>query len=70
MAKIININDAKQYPNSVLVYGHFSSLHHGHIRFLNAAKSKDKKLVVAVMEIIQKVVNKNFSSIKKKELKY
>ena len=49
MAKIININDAKQYPNSVLVYGHFSSLHHGHIRFLNAAKSKDKKLVVAVM---------------------
>ena len=46
---IIKINDAKKFLGCVLVYGHFSSLHHGHIRFLRAAKEKGDNLFVALM---------------------
>ena len=49
MAIISKLKDIKKLKNSVLVYGHFSSLHHGHIRFLRAAKEKGDKLFVALM---------------------
>ncbi len=49
MSIISNLKDIKKYNNAVLVYGHFSSLHHGHIRFLRAAKEKGDKLIVALM---------------------
>ena len=49
MAIISKLKNIKKLKNSVLVYGHFSSLHHGHIRFLRAAKEKGDKLFVALM---------------------
>ena len=49
MAIISDIENIKYKDNSVLVYGHFSSLHHGHIRFLSAAKEKGNLLIVALM---------------------
>ena len=49
MAKISGIENIECNYNAVLVYGHFSSLHHGHIRFLSAAKEKGNSLIVALM---------------------
>ena len=49
MARICSLKKLGTFPKGVLVYGHFSSLHHGHIRFLRAAKEKGDKLFVALM---------------------
>ena len=51
MQKIIftkdNLNHLK---GCTLTYGHFSTIHPGHIRYLNHAKKKGQKLVVALLE--------------------
>tara|TARA_B100000242_G_C43044298_1_gene487301 strand:- start:477 stop:1988 length:1512 start_codon:yes stop_codon:yes gene_type:complete len=49
MANISSLENIIKYDNSVLVYGHFSSFHHGHIRFLKASKGEGKTLIVALM---------------------
>lgn len=49
MANISTLENIIKYEDSVLVYGHFSSFHHGHIRFLKAAKKEGKFLIVALM---------------------
>ncbi len=49
MANISSLENISKYDNSVLVYGHFSSFHHGHIRFLKASKAEGKTLIVALM---------------------
>tara|TARA_A100001035_G_scaffold142961_1_gene112446 strand:+ start:437 stop:682 length:246 start_codon:yes stop_codon:yes gene_type:complete len=49
MANISSLENTIKYDDSVLVYGHFSSFHHGHIRFLKAAKKEGKFLIVALM---------------------
>ena len=49
MARICSLKKLGSYPKGVLVYGHFSSLHHGHIRFLKAAKDEGENLIVALM---------------------
>ena len=47
--QIINLKNVKSYKNCVLTYGHFNSVHPGHIRYLKHAASKGKRLVVALI---------------------
>ena len=49
MATISSLEKLGTFPKGVLVYGHFSSFHHGHIRFLKAAKDEGEDLIVALM---------------------
>lgn len=41
-------NDLNQLKGCILTYGHFSTIHPGHIRYLNYARSKGSNLVVAL----------------------
>ena len=45
--EVINFSEIKEIENCVLTYGHFSTIHPGHIRYLKYAKKKAKKLVIA-----------------------
>tara|TARA_Y100001968_G_scaffold43474_1_gene33481 strand:- start:7184 stop:8686 length:1503 start_codon:yes stop_codon:yes gene_type:complete len=47
-SKLIKISQACLYKNCVLCYGHFNTIHPGHIRYLKHAKLHGKKLVVAL----------------------
>tara|TARA_A100000164_G_C21934771_1_gene787495 strand:- start:1431 stop:2933 length:1503 start_codon:yes stop_codon:yes gene_type:complete len=46
--KIIKIRELKNFQDFSLGYGHFSTIHVGHIRYLKKAKSLSKKLVIAL----------------------
>ncbi len=48
-SKILKIDQVKSTKNSVLAYGHFNTIHPGHIRYLKYAKDQGKILVVALM---------------------
>ena len=44
--KIIKLQEIENsYESSVLVYGHFTTIHPGHIRYLNYAKKLGNKLI-------------------------
>ena len=45
---------------AILTYGHFNTIHPGHIRYLKYAASQGKNLVVAVVSDISNVSNKNY----------
>lgn len=48
--KIIKLQEIEnRYESSVLVYGHFTTIHPGHIRYLNYAKKLGNKLIVSLM---------------------
>ena len=47
--KICLIKDFYNTNIEVLTFGHFNTIHHGHIRFLEYAKSKGKNLTVALI---------------------
>ena len=50
MKKIISSNcNLNELIGCTLTYGHFSIIHPGHIRYLNYAKRKGNKLVVALI---------------------
>ena len=46
---INNINTLKSLEGCILTYGHFTTIHPGHIRYLKNANRKGKKLIVALM---------------------
>ena len=46
---VIHLKDFKTIANSVLCYGHFTSVHAGHIRYLKHAKSLGKPLLLALI---------------------
>ncbi len=46
-SRIININDLEEYKEFVLGYGHFTTIHPGHIRYLKYAKSLGSELIIA-----------------------
>ena len=46
---ILKIDDASSFKNCTLTYGHFNSVHPGHIRYLRHAASQGKFLVVAIL---------------------
>ena len=47
-SKIINIKDLEKYSDYVLGYGHFTTIHPGHIRYLKYAKTLGSKLIIAI----------------------
>lgn len=46
---IVNVSDSHKFEGCVLAYGHFNSIHPGHIRYLQNAKSQGETLVVALL---------------------
>ena len=46
---IINDKNAKDFIGCTITYGHFSTIHPGHIRYLSNAKKKGNKLVIAII---------------------
>ena len=48
-SKFIKLSEISDIKNCTLAYGHFDSIHPGHIRYLKYAKSLNNKLVVAIM---------------------
>lgn len=48
-SKIINWDQSTRYQDCVLTYGHFSTIHPGHVRYLRHARNLGNKLVVALI---------------------
>ena len=46
---IVTLNNAKGFERCVLGYGHFTTIHPGHVRYLRHAKAQGGELVVALM---------------------
>ena len=47
--KFSSLEDVQEIKNSVLVYGHFTTIHTGHIRYLKNAGKKGEQLIVALI---------------------
>ena len=47
--RLLPLDHANDYQGCVLAYGHFSTIHPGHIRYLRHARSLGKQLVVALV---------------------
>ena len=48
--KIINFDEIKSLPKeAVVAYGHFTTIHAGHIRYLRHAKKIGNELIVALL---------------------
>ena len=57
--KLQNINSS--HKNCVLAYGHFTTIHTGHIRYLKYAKSRGKKLIVALLGDNSEIKNNKYA---------
>ena len=62
--RIIKLTELIQIKDCSLAYGHFDTIHPGHIRYLKFAKSINKNLVVA---IIGDIYDDNYSRFKFKQ---
>ena len=51
---IINIKDVLEEKESILAYGHFSTIHPGHIRYFKHAKGLGGKLIIALQSLFLK----------------
>ena len=47
--KIISLNKLGNIKDCALAYGHFDTIHPGHIRYLKYAKSISEKLIIAII---------------------
>ena len=48
--KIVKFNEIKSLPKeAVIAYGHFTTIHTGHIRYLRHAKKIGNELIVALL---------------------
>ena len=50
ISPIIELSEANFYSNCILGYGHFNSIHPGHIRYLKHAREINKLFVVAILK--------------------
>ncbi len=57
---IFTIEKCPNFNESVLAYGHFNSVHPGHIRYLKKAASQGKSLIVAVLPDTNKGRNREY----------
>lgn len=48
-SKLLTFDDAQSWQNKILTFGHFSSIHPGHIRYLRHASSLGSELIVALI---------------------
>ena len=53
-APIFSIDKCPSLKNTILAYGHFNSVHPGHIRYLKKAASEDGSLLVAILPDTEK----------------
>lgn len=49
MTKIVREKDAKRCVDSAITYGHFSTIHPGHIRYLKYAKTLAERLIICLI---------------------
>ena len=50
ISPIIQLSEASEYSGCILGYGHFNSIHTGHIRYLKRAKELNNILLVAILK--------------------
>ncbi len=50
ISPIIQLSEAQKYSGCILGYGHFNSIHTGHIRYLKRAKDINNILLVAILK--------------------
>ena len=50
ISPIIQLSEASKYSGCILGYGHFNSIHTGHIRYLKRAKDINNILLVAILK--------------------
>ena len=61
-SEIINIKNIDKLPkNSVLAYGHFTTIHAGHIRYLRHAKKLGSNLIVALLGDDKRIGDKKYA---------
>ena len=58
--KLSEIEDIKDFKDFALTYGHFNTIHPGHIRYLKYAKSLSGFLVIAIIGDIKVENNPKF----------
>ena len=46
---IVNVSASNKFEGCILAYGHFNTIHPGHIRYLQNAKAQGENLVVALL---------------------
>ena len=66
---VFTIEKCPRLENCVLAYGHFNSVHPGHIRYLKKAASQDQSLLVAIQPDTDKGKNRayKFSQLERAE---
>ena len=57
---IFTIEKCPKLEKCVLAYGHFNSVHPGHIRYLKKAASQDNSLIVAILPDTEKGTNREY----------
>ena len=68
ITKLTKIEDVKESNESIMVYGHFSTIHPGHIRYLKYAKELGEKLVISLLgDSIQDIEGFNYSQEERAE---
>ena len=65
---IVKREDLFKYKNCVLTYGHFSTIHAGHIRYLKYARDQGQILITAILPD-EKNGNQNLYPFDQKELR-
>ncbi len=60
MAEFLKLQEAYHLKKCVLTYGHFDSIHPGHLRYLKKAATKGEKLVIALLSDKKNGINRNF----------
>ena len=60
MPKILGLHEAHHLKKCVLTYGHFDSIHPGHLRYLKKASSNGEKLVIALLSDTKNGIDRNF----------
>ena len=66
ISPIIDLEEAKEFQEYILGYGHFNSIHPGHLRYLKHAKEINNKLVIAIQKDFNFTGN-NYSQIERAE---
>ena len=62
---IVRTKDLLKYDDCVLTYGHFSTIHTGHIRYLKHAKAQGGKLITAILPDIDNGIKDKYLNQKR-----
>ena len=65
---IFTIENCPNIKDSALAYGHFNSVHPGHVRYLKNAASQGNSLIVAVLPDTKKGINREYKFTQKERV--